>query len=199
MLHRIVEALSQNSCGRCYTVVDALSGALAETKPVAGGWDLDALFLAQYPRVARIIQRVIRDPGRAEELAVDVFLKWARARKAGAGNAEPWLYRTAVRMALNELRRQARQNRYEGLMGLFRKSPATPEELHVVREEQERVRLLLHSMNRRQAELLVLRSQGLRYDELAAALKMNPASVGTLLSRAQKAFRKEYVERYGNE
>ena len=178
--------------------MDALSGALTETKPAAGSWDLDALFLAQYPRVARIIKRVIRDPGRAEELAVEVFLRWARDGKAGAANAEPWLYRTAVRIALNELRRQARQNRYEGLIG-FRKSPATPEELHLVREEQERVRLLLNSMHRRQAELLVLRSQGLSYDELAVALGLNPASVGTLLSRAQKAFRKEYIDRYGNE
>jgi RNA polymerase sigma-70 factor, ECF subfamily len=32
---------------------------------------------------------------------------------------------------------------------------------------------------------------------LAAALKLNPASVGTLLSRAQQAFRKEYIQRYG--
>ena len=179
--------------------MDALSGALAETNAGEGRPDLDSVFLAQYPRVARLIARVIRDPGRAEELAVEVFLKWARDRKARLGNAEPWLYRAAVRVALNELRRQARQNRYESLVALFRKSPPTPEELHVAREEQERVRLLLRVLGRRQAELLVLRSQGLGYEELAAALHLNPASVGTLLARAQKAFRKEYIARYGTE
>jgi RNA polymerase sigma-70 factor (ECF subfamily) len=109
------------------------------------------------------------------------------------------LYRTAVRMALNELRREARRNRYESLFGLLRKSPATPEELHAAHEEQERVRLLLSTLGMRQAELLILRSQGLSYAELASALRLNPASVGTLLSRAQKAFRKEYLERYGKE
>ena len=34
---------------------------------------------------------------------------------------------------------------------------------------------------------------------LAAALELNPASIGTLLTRAQDAFRKEYIKRYGTE
>ena len=51
----------------------------------------------------------------------------------------------------------------------------------------------------RHAELLVLRSQDLSYDELASALDLNPASIGTLLSRAQQAFRKEYIKRYGQQ
>ena len=36
-----------------------------------------------------------------------------------------------------------------------------------------------------------------RYDELASTLDLNPSSVGTLLARAQQAFRKEYIKRYG--
>ena len=66
-------------------------------------------------------------------------------------------------------------------------------------EEQEKVRLILAVIASRQAELLILRSQGLSYEELAAALELNPASIGTLLCRAQDAFRKEYVKRYGTE
>jgi RNA polymerase sigma-70 factor, ECF subfamily len=59
--------------------------------------------------------------------------------------------------------------------------------------------LVLAAVAPRQGELLALRSQGLSYDELASVLNLNPASVGTLLSRAQKAFRKEYIKRYGEE
>ena len=51
----------------------------------------------------------------------------------------------------------------------------------------------------RGAELLVLRSHGLSYEELAEALELNPTSIGTYLSRAQDAFRKEYIKRYGAE
>jgi RNA polymerase sigma-70 factor (ECF subfamily) len=106
------------------------------------------------------------------------------------------LYRAAVQTSLNELRHQMRRSRYERLVSFVRGSP-TPEELLATRQEQERVRLLLAVIEHRQAELLVLRSQGFSYEELAATLNLNPASVGTLLSRAQQAFRKEYTRRYG--
>ena len=97
-----------------------------------------------------------------------------------------------------DLRKQARRNRYDGLSAWDRKPP-TPEELHAAAEEQNKVRAVLGALSPRQAELLLLRSQGLNYDELASTLDLNPASVGTLLSRAQQAFRKEYVEKYGKE
>jgi RNA polymerase sigma-70 factor (ECF subfamily) len=68
-----------------------------------------------------------------------------------------------------------------------------------VTEEQERVRLVLAVLEQRQAGLLILRSDGLSYQELATALNLNAVSIGTLLSRAQHAFRKEYSKRYGKE
>ena len=143
-----------------------------------------------------MIARVISDPARAEELAVEVLLKWTRHPSAQGDQAGAWLYRTAVRMGLDELRRQARRDRLDRLLRVFSTSP-TPEDLRAVREEQQQVRAVLRRLRRRHAELLVLRSHGLRYDEVAAALTLNPASVGTLLARAQEAFRKEYVKRYG--
>jgi len=174
--------------------VDALSEALVETRPGEARLDIEPVFRANYDRIVRTIARVIRDRARAEELAVDVFLKFSRNQKAQQENIEGWLYRTAVRTGLNELRRQMRQERYERLVPFLRPAP-TPEELLAGRQEQEKVRTVLNTLPRRQAELLVLRSQGLSYQELASALKLNPASVGTLLSRAQQAFRKEYGKR----
>jgi RNA polymerase sigma-70 factor, ECF subfamily len=161
-------------------------------------FDLEALFRSQYARIAGVIVRVVRDHARAEELAVEVFLKFSRSPKAHAENPEAWLYRTAVRMGLDELRSQMRRLRYESLLGFARATP-TPEELHAAAEERERVRRVLSVIARREAELLVLRSNGLSYAELASALHLSPASVGTLLSRAQQTFRKEYVKRYGEQ
>lgn len=154
-------------------------------------------FEAYYDRTARLIGRIVRDPGRAEELAVEVFWKlWRRPQAQGEG-VGAWLYRTAVRAAIYELRQQARR---AGMQHLFRfgAAPTTPEDLHASSEAQEQVRRVLARMNPRQAELLLLRSQDLSYTELASALNLNPASVGTLLSRAQEAFRKEYVKVYGS-
>jgi RNA polymerase sigma-70 factor (ECF subfamily) len=161
-------------------------------------FDFEAIFRAQYERIARVIRRVVHDPARAEELTVEVFLKLWRSPEAQGEKAEAWLYRSAVRKSLDELRRRPRRTRYESFFGFVRAVP-TPEDIRAAAEEQERVRLVLAVIQPRHAELLLLRSQDLSYDELASALDLNPASIGTLLSRAQQAFRKEYIKRYGEQ
>jgi RNA polymerase sigma-70 factor, ECF subfamily len=158
----------------------------------------DVVFRSQYARIARVIARVARDPAQAEDLAVEVFLKLWRNPEAQGEKVGGWLYRTAVRKGLDELRRQTRRARYETLFG-FRRHDPTPEQIHAANEEQEKVRHVLAAMETRQAQLLILRSDGLSYNEVALVLDLNPASIGTLLSRAQQAFRKEYVKRYGEQ
>ncbi len=80
-----------------------------------------------------------------------------------------------------------------------RSSQANPEQLHSASEQQERVRAILSAIDPRQAQFLLLRSQDFTYDEIAAILNLNPASIGTLLIRAQQSFRKEYIKKYGQE
>jgi RNA polymerase sigma-70 factor (ECF subfamily) len=161
-------------------------------------FDFDAFFLAHYDRIARAVARVVGDPARAEELTAEAFWKLWRNPRAQGEKAGGWLYRTAMRMALNDLRRNARRLRYERESGAAEGSQ-TPEEAHAAAEERHHVRLVLAVLEERQAELLLLRSSGLSYDEVAAAADVNPASVGTLLSRAQQAFRKEYLKQHGHD
>ena len=200
-------ALSQNLRGR------ASSNVAAPTDTVVGiGFneaglgneaetDLETVFCAEYKRIARVIARVTRDPARAEELAVEVFLIWARTPTAHGEHARGWLYRTAVRAGLKELRSETRRSWYERLFALVpsgrNNGSRTPEDVHVAREEQQQVRAVLGVLPWRQAALLLLRSEGLRYAEVARVMQVNPTSVGTLLARAQQAFRKEFVRRYG--
>src|SRR5258708_183039 len=153
---------------------------------------------SHYGRIARAIARVVGDPARAEDLAVEAFWKLWRNPQAQGEKAGGWVYRTALRLGLNELRQNARRSRYESQSGTRERSP-TPEEAHAAAEEREQVRQVVAALDPRQAELLLLRSSGLSYDEVAEAAELNPASVGTLISRAQQAFRKEYVKRYGEQ
>jgi len=190
--------LSQIRVAERYSVVDLSPEAVVGMNAGETQLDLETVFAAQYVRVARVIAKVIRDPARAEELAVEVFLKWSRKPQPQGTGSEGWLYRAAVRTGLDELRRQTRRGRYESLAGLTRSTP-TPEEVHSSQQEQGRVRAVLAALRPRQAEMLLLRSEDLSYEELASALDLNPASVGTLLSRAQEAFRKEYIEKYGEQ
>jgi RNA polymerase sigma-70 factor (ECF subfamily) len=164
----------------------------SETEP----WDFDACFHAHYPRIARAIARIVGDNGRAEEIAVEAFWKLWRTPRAHGENAGGWLYRTAVRLGLNDLRGSQRRDKYERQADTPT-AALTPEEVRAAEEERRQVRCVLAALDPRDAELLLLRSHGLSYDELAAAIDVKPTSVGTLISRAQQAFRKEYLRLYG--
>lgn len=161
---------------------------------------LEDLFKAHYARVARLAASIVRDGGRAEEIAVEVFLRWQEAGVLTPDDAAgAWLTRVTLRLAVDELRRHARNARMTRVLSYFaghRRVP-TPEEQHAAGQEQEQVRAVLSRLKPRQAELLLLRHQGLSYQELALALSLHPASVGQQVARAQQAFRKEYVQRYG--
>src|SRR4029078_10148227 len=107
--------LSQIDGERCCSTVDVQEDAFIEASINNAAFDLETVFRAHFQRIARVIAGIVRDPARAEELAVEVFLKLSRKPGAQGDRAPGWLYRTAVRTGLNELRRRARRNRYEGL------------------------------------------------------------------------------------
>lgn len=158
--------------------------------------ELEAIFRAEYPRVCRLLARITGDPGRAEDIAVDVFLRFWRARNAAPTNPGAWLCRVAVRAGLDELRRRARRARYESLFSFLRAVP-TPEEIHSASEEQRRVRTVLGVIGQRKAGALLLRGDGFSYAELASVLGIKPSSIGAFISRAEQTFRKEFIRRYG--
>jgi RNA polymerase sigma-70 factor (ECF subfamily) len=183
-----------------YTVSTS-SEAVADSNADETHLDIESLFRVHYGRVARIIARVVRDHARSEELAVEVFLKLWRKQKAQTENVEGWLYRVAVRAGLDELRRQRRRGHYERMLAWVQPRPAapTPEDLHSVSQKQNKVRSVLSILKPREAQFLLLRGHDFSYQELASILNVNPASIGTLVSRAEESFRKEYIKRYGHE
>jgi len=70
----------------------------------------------------------------------------------------------------------------------------------VLREElRQRVQTVLQALKPREAQLLLLRSEGLSYRDLAEAVGVPAASVGTMLARAEAEFERRYRARYGEE
>ena len=93
-----------------------------------------------------MIARVIRDPARAEELAVEVLWKFWRTPRAQGEQAGGWLYRTAVRTGLNELRSRLRSNRHERMSDATPGAP-DPEQVRAAAEMQEHVRAVLGALD----------------------------------------------------
>jgi RNA polymerase sigma-70 factor (ECF subfamily) len=61
------------------------------------------------------------------------------------------------------------------------------------------VRAVLASIKPTQAQLLILRSSGLSYKELAEALNVKMSGIGTMLNRAEEEFRSRYLALHPNQ
>ena len=70
--------------------------------------------------------------------------------------------------------------------------PPAPSQGAEESETRDRVRAALDRLDERERQLLLLRAEGYSYRDLAGALELNEASVGTLLARAKRAFREVF-------
>jgi RNA polymerase sigma factor (sigma-70 family) len=176
----------------------------APTLSVTSGWrrdvhegltePFDRLFRAEYARVTAIAFRILRDRAEAEDVAQDVFLAYHRRHPAEASYAAAWLHAAAAHTALNALRRRRRREQREATEARMQpKDPPDPLRVLEDRERDEAVRAALARLPERAAAVLALRYSGLSYGEVASAMGVRINQIGTLLRRAEAAFRKEVV------
>jgi RNA polymerase sigma-70 factor (ECF subfamily) len=168
-------------------------------------WDeaeFRAVFLQHYARIVAILVRLLGDLSYAEEEASDAL--WRLYRQPALqvdGNVGGWLYRTATNLGIDALRASRRRRQYEEACGAAENERGAGGPLaDLLREEQcRRVRAVLASIKPTQAQLLILRSSGLSYKELAEALNAKMSGIGTMLNRAEEEFRKRYLALHPNE
>jgi RNA polymerase sigma-70 factor (ECF subfamily) len=153
----------------------------------------ESLFRAEYARVVAIAHRVLDDQTEAEDVAQDVFLSFYRAHPADAAYAAAWLHAAAAHAGLNALRARDRRTRREAAQAVPMEAATSEDPAAMVAssETRDEVRAILARLPERSAALLALRYAGLSYAEIAAALDVRASSVGTLLRRAEEAFRRE--------
>ena len=168
-----------------------------------GAW-FEAMFREHYPQVVALLTRLTGDRGQAEEIAADAFSKLARrpALFESTDGQTAWLYRVATNAGLDAVRANSRRRRMEQAAGVERlRAGAGPGALEeMLREERcRRVRGILAALKPRDAELLLLRSSGMAYREIAQALGVQAGSVGTMLARAEREFERKYRARHGED
>lgn len=161
----------------------------------------ERLFCEEYGRVASIAFRITRDADEAEDVAQEVFTRFARSHHVQHASPRGWLYQAAVHTALNALRtRRRRASRELAEFRLQRplegsgRDDADPHGVVERQAEAAMVRAALLRVRPQEAELLALRYAGLAYREIAQLLNIDAAQIGTRLSRAERALKRE-IER----
>jgi RNA polymerase sigma-70 factor (ECF subfamily) len=165
--------------------------------------EFETIFLQHYPRVLRVLLRVVGNRSQAEELANEVFWKLSRQPVSwlATNDIGGWLYRTAVNTGIDALRASTHRQRYETAAASYTSGdgPSKTGALDELLREEQRVtvRRVLASMKPAQAQLLLMRADGLSYKELAETLRLAVGGIGTLLNRAEAEFRKRYLKLNG--
>jgi len=168
------------------------------------GVRFETLFLRHYGRVFGILRRLLGAEEAAEDAAQEVFLRLYRQEAPPTDDTglSRWLARVATNVGLNLLRTDRRQReRLQRNASLERVEERGREEYQdpareaISQEETALVGALLDGMSERARNILILRNSGLAYAEIADALGVAPGSVGTLLARAEREFKRRYEAR----
>ena len=135
----------------------------------------EGLYDALGPAVFGVARRVIRDPNRAEDVAQDVFLEvWRKAPSFddARGSAKTWIMTIAHRRAVDAVRRNESQKKYDGQAMPEEVQHDEPVERVIQQEEHGAVRTCLETLTELQMESVRLAYfNGYTYAEVATLLE----------------------------
>ena len=134
----------------------------------------------------------------AEDIAQESFVRLLR-QSLPEDEIRPWLFTVAMNLVRDRARKSERRQRLlTSAPNLVTRTPLPDEDM----ERSERiaaVRVVLRRLPERDRQLLLMREEGFKYDEIARVIGVAPASVGTLIARALKKFVAEFEAREVND
>ena len=160
----------------------------------------DLLVLKYQHKVVKLVQRYVRDPSDAEDVAQDAFIKAYKALPRFRGDSAfyTWLYRIAINTAKNALASRKRSpvslerendhgEESQDVVSRLR-DPETPEHLLLTDEIRETVNGAMAELPEDLRTAIVLREiDGLSYEEIAAAMDCPVGTVRSRIFRAREA------------
>jgi RNA polymerase sigma-70 factor (ECF subfamily) len=176
---------------RVRTAIHTAEGATSSTAFDAA---FAELFSTHIERIYRIVHRMSGDADLSRDLVQDAFVRLYR-RGSMPDVPGAWLVTVALNLYRNET---STRRRRKWLLTVDRAerahSDATPAPDRPVLAEatQQGVRTALNDLPARERQMLLMRAEGYSYREIAVALDVHEASVGTLLARAARLFREHY-------
>jgi RNA polymerase sigma-70 factor (ECF subfamily) len=176
----------------------------------------DQLFLRYHQAIQGLTNRLVRDPLLAEDLTQETFFRVLRSlsRIDDAFNFSAWIHRIATNLSYDELRRRKRgqaptseegpratntiagmEDPDEVLGTIASKDPhGHPEDALAMRELRREVWDVAARLPLNYRTVLSLRElQGLSYAAIARIMDLSESAIETLLHRARRRFKAEYL------
>ena len=161
--------------------------------------DADRLFREYHETLVRYLTRRLGDRDWAEEVTQETFIR--ALRQDVIVNERSWLFAVASNLVRDEARKTTRQRQHLQLLAAEEREreqelPTQAEDEVELTAERARetalARRALESLGERDRQALLLKAEGLNYDEISEVLQIEKASVGTTLSRARRRLADTY-------
>jgi RNA polymerase sigma factor (sigma-70 family) len=144
------------------------------------------LFDAHHRSLFRYLVRLYGDADLAEDAVQETFMRLVKKPPQGAVE-RAWLFTVARNAALDQLRTQSRRERVLAAQSgrvPIADPPCDPHETVEARERQQIVLSALTVLSPKERIAVLMREEGFRHREIAAAVGTTTGSVGTMLARA---------------
>jgi RNA polymerase sigma-70 factor (ECF subfamily) len=154
--------------------------------------DVDRLFRTYNAALVRYLTRRLGDRDWAEEVAQETFVR--ALRQSRIENERAWLFAVATNLVRDEARKDLTRRKHLALLFEEQRDSAVEARETTLERAQEAAlaRKAMNALAEKDRLALLMREEGLDYNEIAEALELSPGSVGTTLARA----RRRLVETY---
>jgi RNA polymerase sigma-70 factor (ECF subfamily) len=152
--------------------------------------------------VFRTALDIVQQEQEAEDVAQEVFIESYRSIHTFRGDAKlsTWLYRITIRKSLNWQRKKKAAKRFslKHLLGIDEKTENEAKDFQhpgVLSENREDANLLFKSLKelpeKQQAAFVLLKVEGLSYEEVSAIMEVSVKALESLMHRAKENLRKK--------
>ncbi|MDQ3697807.1 MAG: sigma-70 family RNA polymerase sigma factor [Gemmatimonadota bacterium] len=161
--------------------------------------DVERLFRTYNLHLVRYLTRRLGDRDWAEEVAQETFVRALRQDRID--NERAWLFTVANNLVRDEARKDARRRRHLTLLlAEQREAIEEPASAPLERaQEAAMARRAMEQLAERDRLALLMREEGLDYNEIAAALDLSVGSIGTTLARARRRLVEAYESLQGGD
>lgn len=162
-----------------------------------------------WDRIYAMVHKLLRNSQDAEEVTQDAFIRAHRGLEKFRGDSSfsTWLYQIATNLARNRYwywwrRKRDKSVSFDQPVGgaesettlgeLFASDSATPKDVAITNEFQDRVTASMELLNDKHREVLVLRNvKNMTYDEIADLLQISIGTVKSRIARARESLREK--------
>jgi RNA polymerase sigma-70 factor (ECF subfamily) len=164
-----------------------------ETGEAVKDEDVERLFRTYNTALVRYLTRRLGDRDWAEEVAQETFLR--ALRQDALSSERSWLFAVATNLVRDEARKDERRRRHLAILAdeEREREMEEPEPSSLERAQDAALaRKAVDSLAERDRLALLMREEGLDYNEIAEALDLSPGSIGTTLARARRRLAEAY-------